>query len=167
MMRPWAGRGFGRGDVSPSGASSFCNDAKGTKKSLGEGLRVKTLRLRRVFSLPVPQTPCYGGCSPVILQNASDAQALVPHLLFPGLRPWMDKNRTRQPLNDSAWLAKLCQPPRNWHTSDHVPITEHHAIAPREARFQTGIASALWTTWSGSGRSSGKYPVFCPRRPVS
>ena len=43
--------------ISPCGASFFLSDQKETKESLGEGLRVKTLRLRLVFSLPIPQTP--------------------------------------------------------------------------------------------------------------
>ena len=45
------------GNVSPCGASFFLSDQKETKESLGEGLRVKTLRLSLVFSSPIPQTP--------------------------------------------------------------------------------------------------------------
>ena len=41
---------------------------------------------------------------------------------------------------------------------------KHPAIASREARFQAGESSAYLTTGSGSGRSSERYPVFCPRR---
>ena len=54
---PVGGMGIGRGDVSPRGVSFFLSDQKETKESLGEGLRMKTLRLRLVFSLPIPQTP--------------------------------------------------------------------------------------------------------------
>ena len=44
------------------------------------------------------------------------------------------------------------------------PCGRHPAIASREARFQAGESSAYLTTGSGSGRSSERYPVFCPRR---
>ena len=48
--------------ISPCGASSFCSDAKGTKKSPGDVAFGKDLRLRpRSFMSHIPPDPCFTG----------------------------------------------------------------------------------------------------------